>query len=312
MVTLINPYVSLVDLKAELKMKEDDTQYDDTLLTAINLASRWVDDYRGRDYFGHDFRAAPLLVDGFSDAIFDDVILLPHIIRGISELKEGGTVLPASAFMFRQPPNALDRRLWRLGGKWISGPPPSGTVEIKGKLGGDQWVSLDPEISVTPTHPNYDLILTNEDPVLNNALLYWELIDAGGNTASLRFFSDEAHTVEVANIGGGLPVSTPWNEEVISEVDDSGYTGLVSSGPISPPDTYIGTVQLKNDVLDSTLIPTDLPPTINLAAKLVAAALSGHNRKEVAGLDGTRVEIHDNRIPPTVFQMLGRRLPIIL
>jgi hypothetical protein len=104
-------------------------------------------------------------------------------------------------------------------------------------------------------------------------------------------------------------VAPPGNFPLF-ETSGSGWSGNITLG------TFIGNltavVQLRNDVLDPSSVPTDLPGIINLAAKLVAAAISGHNRKEVAGLDGQRIEIHDNKIPKTVFDLLGRRLPVIL
>lgn len=54
-------------------------------------------------------------------------------------------------------------------------------------------------------------------------------------------------------------------------------------------------------------VPTNLPNYISRAAILVAAALSGHNRKQAVGFDGSMTDINDRAIPKEVFQMLGRR-----
>lgn len=61
-----------------------------------------------------------------------------------------------------------------------------------------------------------------------------------------------------------------------------------------------------------TDVPTGLPEVISLATQLVAAALSGHNRKEVVGLDGQKQSILNNEIPKTVFAMLGRQNPVLV
>ncbi|NBP81392.1 hypothetical protein EBU58_11895 [bacterium] len=58
-------------------------------------------------------------------------------------------------------------------------------------------------------------------------------------------------------------------------------------------------------------MPTGLPAKVNLAAILVAAALSGHNRKESIALDGSKVEVNDRAIPKLVFEMLGKRRPLL-
>jgi hypothetical protein len=47
------------------------------------------------------------------------------------------------------------------------------------------------------------------------------------------------------------------------------------------------------------------------ASRLVAAALSGDNRKEITGIDGTPQSITDRSIPKTVFQILGPRQPVL-
>lgn len=54
------------------------------------------------------------------------------------------------------------------------------------------------------------------------------------------------------------------------------------------------------------------PEHIKFAARLIAAAISGHNRKQVAGLDGAAQSILTNEIPKTVFDILGRRAPILV
>lgn len=59
---------------------------------------------------------------------------------------------------------------------------------------------------------------------------------------------------------------------------------------------------------DHSTVPIGIPGKINLATRLVAAALSGHNRKQVAGLDATPTEIQDRTIPKTVYEMLGKRI----
>ena len=61
----------------------------------------------------------------------------------------------------------------------------------------------------------------------------------------------------------------------------------------------------------TTDVPTGLPAKVNLAAILVAAALSGHNRKESIALDGSKVEVNDRAIPKLVFEMLGKRRPLL-
>lgn len=62
----------------------------------------------------------------------------------------------------------------------------------------------------------------------------------------------------------------------------------------------------------TTSVPTGIPGHISHATRLVAAAFSNHNRKQVSGLDGQATQIQDNAIPKTVFDVLGKRSPILL
>jgi len=62
----------------------------------------------------------------------------------------------------------------------------------------------------------------------------------------------------------------------------------------------------------SAAIPTGLPGRIAHAARLVAAAFSGHNRKEIVGLDGQRTEVFTKDIPKLVLDMLGARVPLLV
>lgn len=61
------------------------------------------------------------------------------------------------------------------------------------------------------------------------------------------------------------------------------------------------------DQASSAAVPTGLPGHINWAATEIAAAFSGHNRKEVAGLDGQVMAINNNSIPKSVFDVLGHK-----
>lgn len=62
----------------------------------------------------------------------------------------------------------------------------------------------------------------------------------------------------------------------------------------------------------STDVPTDIPPQIQRAAILVAAAFSGHNQKEIVGLDGSKEQVIDKNIPKAVFDILGKRRSVIV
>jgi len=55
----------------------------------------------------------------------------------------------------------------------------------------------------------------------------------------------------------------------------------------------------------TTAVPTGLPERIRMAAVLAAAALSGHNSKDVLTIDGRKESVIEKAIPKTVFELLG-------
>ena len=200
--TLLNPYCLADEVLDEMKIAAGDVDADE-ITRAINHASRWVDDYKGRDFFEHDHTSSALLLDDHDEdpSVFDRVVFLPYrpIIGNLTEVKVGTTVFTEDVdYAITRSGN----RLIRLGGNWdISAP--DLRLSIKGKFGYDQ---------------------------------------------------------------GGV----------------------------------------------TTAVPTGLPSIINLATILVAAAISGHNRKELQAFDGSKITINDREIPQEVLKMLGNRHKILM
>jgi len=96
-------------------------------------------------------------------------------------------------------------------------------------------------------------------------------------------------------------------------------TGRPNEWVLSRPDAILsikgtfGYVQAT-----SAAIPTGIPSHISHATRLVAAAFSGHNRKQVVAAGGghedsfpdgeTKVDFIDRSIPRIVYRMLGRQV----
>ena len=53
-------------------------------------------------------------------------------------------------------------------------------------------------------------------------------------------------------------------------------------------------------------VPTGIPSLIGLAALRVAAVMSGHAKKEIVGIDGSRVEITEKEIDKMAQHILGK------
>ena len=95
-VTLDRPYCTLAEVQAELRNAETDQE--DAIKTAINQASRLVDDRCNTDFLQHDHSSTPLDVQPWM--VQGDRIFLPWPIIEITEIKEtvSGTVYDASNY----------------------------------------------------------------------------------------------------------------------------------------------------------------------------------------------------------------------
>jgi hypothetical protein len=85
------------------------------------------------------------------------------------------------------------------------------------------------------------------------------------------------------------------------------------------PDPALYTVTLKGTFGyalaaedDTTQSPTNIPATVKRATTLIAAALSGLNRKEVVGLDGDKIGLMDSRIPKEAWDLIkGLKISVV-
>src|SRR5579862_5897465 len=76
-VQLVNPYCSNAQVRSYIR--NQDASIDDQINFAINAASRWIDEYKGRDYFEHDYSAAPgLLIDDWMERATGNTLWLPY------------------------------------------------------------------------------------------------------------------------------------------------------------------------------------------------------------------------------------------
>lgn len=119
----INPYITLTELRQELKMKSADvpagSDVEEDLLRAIDNASRWVDEYTQRDYLFHDHGTAPLEFDQFSPGVFDFQIFPPFSpIITVTKLVYGGTELTAGTDYAVENQLASRQRINNLKGAW--------------------------------------------------------------------------------------------------------------------------------------------------------------------------------------------------
>lgn len=201
--TLLNPYCSVAELIEELKMTAANvpaaSAIEDELKRAIVNASRWIDDFMRKDFFFHDYSVTPLVLDQFSDGVFDKQIFLPY----------------------------------------------SPVITLTSITSGDVALVADTDFTHDATRG-----------IIHSLCGVWRPLRPGA----------------LLSINGTF-----------------GYAQATTAD-----------------------VPTGIPGHITHATRLVAAAFSGHNRTQVAGLDGQAQMVNVNEIPKTVFQVLGRRAPILV
>ena len=192
---LVNPYCTVAQVRAELR--NTSSSIETTIEEVINAASRYIDEFKGRDYYLHDHLTDPLIIDADGQCVVDDWIFLPYRpVISVTEVRVGDEVWVENED-YRVKPD----RIISLKGAWPKSNDPDCYIQIKGKFGYEQ------------------------------------------------------------------------------------------TGPAD--------------------VPTGIPDNINKAAVLIAAALSGHNQKEIVALDGTRDSILDKNIPKTAMTLLGHGKVVI-
>lgn len=192
--TLVNPYCTVAQVKEVLK--RSDATKDDAIGQAVVYASRWIDQWTGRDYFLHDHTVTGITIDEDGD-IEGDKLFLPYcpVLTITSVVAAGVTLTSGTDYVRVTKFNGIEY-LKSLTGDWEPYQP-DGLVVVKGTFGYAQ--------------------------------------------------------------------------------------------------------------ASSAVVPTGIPGHINWAAVEIAAAFSGENRKQVAGLDGEVMEVNTTSIPKSVFDVLGSK-----
>lgn len=72
---LVNAYCSVAQVREDLR---DSKVLEADIEQAIEAACRWIDNYKGRDYFLHDHSVTPLEIWGGDDLMTADELILPY------------------------------------------------------------------------------------------------------------------------------------------------------------------------------------------------------------------------------------------
>lgn len=149
---LEDPYCTVQNVRDEIR--NSDSTLTSQIEDAINRASRWIDDYVGRDFFQHDHSVTALVIDKWDDVIFDDVLFLQYRpIITLTEVKSAGKVL-TSGTDYR----SKDNRIISLIGTWPRGTKSDEWVELKGKFGYAQNATTDVPTGM-PKHITHAAVL---------------------------------------------------------------------------------------------------------------------------------------------------------
>lgn len=126
---LENPYCTVEEVQAELK--NTDAAIAPTVEGAINSASRFIDQYKGRDFFQHDYSTSPLVIDSEDDCVFGNVLFLPYWpVIELTKVEVAGVEWVADTDYV-----AKGRRLYSLGGNWPVGLDRDAVARLTGKFG---------------------------------------------------------------------------------------------------------------------------------------------------------------------------------
>ncbi len=134
---LLNPYCSVAEVQTELK--NTDASLVAQLETAINQASRYVDEWTGRDWFQHDHSATPLyirrgmaLTDGASLWLpYGPIITLTSVTESGVALVQGTDFVVTGCLW----PQDHMHMLLRVGADWTCGVADAESIVIVGKFG---------------------------------------------------------------------------------------------------------------------------------------------------------------------------------
>lgn len=159
--SLLNPYCTLAQLKAELKISASDTSKDLVLEESINRASRWVDWYTNRTWYTLDYSATPLTLRAPNQSgckIDGSKIYLPGPFFDLNEVAECGEVLVENEdFYLDHDSSVLVRVSDGVEIDWDF-QPPENTVVLTGRIGYETSDSETPAATL-PSNVNYATIL---------------------------------------------------------------------------------------------------------------------------------------------------------
>ncbi len=296
-------YCSRAQVIEDLRNKAVD---EDVIAYAIEAASRFIDRFKGRDFIFHDHETSALVIPGPTKLVISEALLLPKTpVITLTEVTESEVVLVEGVdFMRAGGPNG-DFKLLRLKGEWTD----RGTVTLKGTFG----------FPVLPEPTRVDLtgqvvevrIAATPDIVKASDLVGVTVTDADSGEFVFVFAPGDLTGLSV----GEYPVTVKRDATLIeamtlaiSDTEDDPRIERLADGTrkftIPQGQGWAATMIAANGVGVGDEIFA-VPAHVNRAAVMIAANLTGHQQKDVAGLDGQLQTILDRSVPKPALDLLG-------
>lgn len=162
------------------------------------------------------------------------------------------------------------------------------------------------------THRDYFFHDFTTDPIIFDQFSDGVYVDGNGRTIVFLPYSP---IISVSEISVSGTVQVVGDHYSVGARGQDGVIYATSGWALGSGQTIAikGTFGYSQGVTpDHSSVPVGLPGKVTIATRLVAAAFSGHNRKEFMGLDGSKETVINTEIPKTVFKMLGAQMPILV
>ena len=133
MAKLENPYCEVDDVRGVLRNNIPSAEGE--IIGSINAASRYIDQWLGRDFKFHDYSVTPFRV--LRDHCFDDEIVLPYspIITLTSLIYAGQAYVLDTDYYLPEDNRGRKRVIKSLTGAWPDSYPPSNLILVYGTFG---------------------------------------------------------------------------------------------------------------------------------------------------------------------------------
>ncbi len=320
MSTLVNPYCTETQLRAYLR--NQDASIADVVKEAINQASRWIDEYKGRDYFEHDYTATGLVIDDWDELTTREILFLGYnpLIQLVS-LTVGGTVwnpetqpgvLTDPPADYRVKPDKGEVISFR--GTWLPDRRQAQVLVHTGAIAQiSQNLSLQlrgaPEqVVVAKARFGYE---QRSSAKLSTAVSV--TVNATTDTVTETGHSRNAGD-PVVLAGVALPTGFSADKVyyVVNPATDTYQLSATIGGDVVDATSTGTSVTVAKALLDSSLVPTGCPDWITRACIEIAATFTKWNQKDVVALDGSRQAIVQTEIPKSALTVLGARAKVMV